>query len=94
MPTTLLLAHTDLNNLAKFLKMMHFTALEGDLISSIFFTLAKISKNRCQFTDLSTIHIREDAQGSELAPIFGDLSQSEILSEIKPPFEKVQPLHY
>ena len=94
MATILLLAHPDLNNVAESLKMMHLTALEGGLIPANFFTLNKISQNRCQFTDLRTIHIREDAQGSELAPIFGDLSQSEILSEIKPPFEKVQPLHY
>ena len=48
-----------------------------------FFTLAQISKNRCRPWALSIY--REDAQGRDLAPIFGDLSQSEKLSEIKPP---------
>ena len=30
---------------------------------------------------------REDTQDRDLAPIFGDLSQSEKLSDIKPPLE-------
>ena len=34
--------------------------------------------------------IREDAQGSDLAPSFGDLSKSEKRFEIKPPLELLQ----
>jgi hypothetical protein len=51
--------------------------------------LAQISKNGYQITPLSSSHSKdlEDAQGSDLAPIFGDFSQSEKLSEIKPPLE-------
>ena len=37
-----------------------------------------------------TIHLKKDAQGRDLAPIFGDLSQSEKLSEIKPPLARVR----
>ena len=47
-----------------------------------FFTLAQISKRKWEITVLSAIHIIEDAQGSDLAPFFGDLSQSEKLLEI------------
>ena len=36
---------------------------------------------------LSTLQKRENAQGSDLAPFFEDLSQSEKLSEIKPPLQ-------
>ena len=40
-------------------------------------------------TVLSTIQLlREDAQDSDLAPSFEDLSQSEKMSEIKPPLHK------
>jgi hypothetical protein len=49
----------------------------------MFLTLAQISKNRCQITPLSTIHLIEDAQESDLEPIFGDLSQREKVFEIK-----------
>ena len=30
-------------------------------------------------------HLKEDAQRNDLVPIFGDFTQSEKLSEIKPP---------
>ena len=45
-----------------------------------FFSLPQISKNKCQITTLTTIHL--DAQKSNLAAIFGDLNQREKLSEI------------
>ena len=53
-----------------------------------FFALAQISKERCQITLLSTLSlVVQSAQVSDLAPLFGDLSQSEKVSENKPPFE-------
>jgi hypothetical protein len=58
--------------------------LKGSLISEPFSYWLKSPKKR-QITPLSTIHLIENAQRSDLAPIFGDLSQSEKLSEIKPP---------
>ena len=53
----------------------------------------QISINVCQITTLSNIHIKKIAQGCNLAPIFGDLSQSEKLSEIKPHLEKKTQMH-
>jgi hypothetical protein len=52
------------------------------LISEKKIALAQTSKKRCQITILS------DAQDSDLAPIFGDLSKSVNISEIKPPLEE------
>ena len=36
------------------------THTKGDLISERFFTLAQISKNGCQITPLSTIHVPKE----------------------------------
>ena len=35
-----------------------------------FFTFTQISNKKCQITPLSTIHLKVDAQGSDLAPLF------------------------
>ena len=52
----------------------------------MFLTLAQTSINECHSMTLSTINL-EKTQDSDLAPIFGDLSQSK-LSKIKSPLEK------
>ena len=64
------------------------THAKESLISKIF-TLAQISKNGCQITPMSTIHLPKLKllRGSNLAQIFGDFSQGEKRSEIKPPIE-------
>ena len=57
--------------------------IKGGLKESFHFNLN--SKNGCQITTLITIHQKkEGAQDGDLAPIHGDLNQSEKLSEIKP----------
>ena len=56
------------------------------LFSESFFTLAQISKKRCQITLLRISSTYVDSpQESDLAPLLGDLIQSKKLSEIKPP---------
>jgi hypothetical protein len=58
---------------------------KGSLISERFSFWLQYLKNGCQITILSTIHKRRNGQDSDLIHSFGDLSQSEKLSEIKPP---------
>ena len=48
--------------------------------ASLKINLAQNFKHRCQITPTK----REDAQGNDLTPIFGDLSQIENFSQIKP----------
>ena len=59
-----------------------------------FFTLAQISKNRFQITPLSIFYKVDSAQGSDLAPIFGDLSQKFCLrlSQVVLEFDSLQKL--
>ena len=45
-----------------------------------FFGQFHISRKRCQISNLV-----DSAQGPDLAPFYGDLSQSEKISEVKPP---------
>jgi len=49
--------------------------------------LAQISKKNAKSQPSISI---EDAKGSDMAPIVGDLSQSEKLSEIKPPLKGIK----
>ena len=62
---------------------------KGGLISEMFSFWLQYLKTGCQITILSGILKRKDAQNSDLnlMHIFGDLSQSEKLSEIKPPLK-------
>jgi hypothetical protein len=50
--------------------------------------LTELSKNGCQITTLSTIHLLKEKMLRAVFwhPTFGDMSQSEKLSEIKQPF--------
>ena len=51
-----------------------------------FFNLSQISKNKCQITVLSTK--AEETQWIDSAFISADLSESEKLSEVKPPLAR------
>ena len=48
--------------------------------------VSDLKKNRRQI--MITIHLKKDAQGSDLAPGLRDLSQSEELSQIKSPLDE------
>ena len=59
---------------------------QGGLISELFSLLLK-SRNKCAKSHSWAPSVYVDiAQECDLAPLLGDLSQSEKLSEIKPPF--------
>ena len=60
-------------------------SFKGGLISGSFFGSNCNFKKRWQITGLSTLHLKRTAQESDLAPFFGDRSQTEKLSKIKPP---------
>lgn len=53
-----------------------------------FLTLALISKDGCQITTLSTVHLKKICSGSWFGTHFGDLSYSQKLFEIEPPLER------
>ena len=65
--------------LSSSLNLLH--TVKGGLIS----LWLQSPKKRLQITALKNSTWRKDAQSSDLAPFFGDWSQSEKLSEIKPP---------
>jgi hypothetical protein len=58
-----------------------YYVIKRGLISDSFSLWLKSPKKRCQIT----VHLKKDAQGCDLAPLFGDSSHSEKLYEIKSP---------
>ena len=59
---------------------------KGDLISDSFSLWLKCPKIDAKSLPWALFIQKEDAQGSDLAPIFGDLSQSKFFFDFKPPF--------
>jgi hypothetical protein len=58
------------------------------LISESFSICLKSRKKRCQIIpEHLVLRAKDGVKESDLAPFFGDLSQSEKLSEINPPLE-------
>ena len=65
---------------------MHYSVIiKGGLISESFSLWLKSPKMGTKLQPWGLSTKREDAQDLDLAPIFGDLSQNEKLSDIKPP---------
>ena len=70
-------------NFSLYLKVEAFETFKSGSISERFALWLKFPK-QCQITILSIFSLQVDS-AQDLAPIFGDLYQSEKLSEIKPP---------
>ena len=64
---------------------------KGGLISDFFVIGSNLKKKGSQITLLSIFSVIYSALDSDLAPIFGDLSQSENLFEIKPSIKEFPP---